>query len=206
MPALLYICGRAACGSSARKSLSSLFFLLSKPTVISLFAYHCIVCSYPLLAPFACRTHTQIETLTRTAIRRRAICDPKYFSAILLPPNDVEAKWPLLGADLDDRSYWPAVACVGERATNKEVGLGSESPTKDRQVEVGLGSESPAKDRRVLVCCRHANCRTNQTGSTCANQNGGLTCMEPGDLPVSKTNGEEPRCSMGEGVYLPSHF
>ena len=149
MPALLYICGRAACGSSARKSLSSLFFLLSKPTVISLFAYHCIVCSYPLLAPFACRTHTQIETLTRTAIRRRAICDPKYFSAILLPPNDVEAKWPLLGADLDDRSYWPAVACVGERATNKEVGLGSESPTKDRQVEVGLGSESPAKDRRV---------------------------------------------------------
>ena len=37
---------------------------------------------------------------------------------------------------------------VGERATNKEVGLGSESPTKDRW-EVGLGSESPTKERRV---------------------------------------------------------
>ncbi len=97
MPALLYICGREACDSSARKSLSSLFFLFFKPTIISLFAYHCIVCSYPLLAPFACRTHTQIETLTRTAIRRRAICDPTYVSAILLlPPNDVEAKGPLL--------------------------------------------------------------------------------------------------------------
>jgi hypothetical protein len=38
---------------------------------------------------------------------------------------------------------------VGELATNKEVGLGSESPTKDRWVEVGLGSESPTKDIRV---------------------------------------------------------
>ncbi len=37
---------------------------------------------------------------------------------------------------------------VGERVTNKEVGLGSESPTKDRW-EVGLGSESPTKDRQV---------------------------------------------------------
>jgi hypothetical protein len=38
---------------------------------------------------------------------------------------------------------------VGELATNKEVGLGSESPTKDRRVEVGLGSESPTKNIRV---------------------------------------------------------
>jgi hypothetical protein len=37
---------------------------------------------------------------------------------------------------------------VGECATNKKVGLGSESPTKDRR-EVGSGSESPRKDRRV---------------------------------------------------------
>jgi len=46
------------------------------------------------------------------------------------------------------RDLVAAKECVGERATNKEVGLGSESPTKDRQ-EVGLGSESPTKDRWV---------------------------------------------------------
>jgi len=37
---------------------------------------------------------------------------------------------------------------VGERATNKEVGLGSESPMKDRR-EVGLGSKSLTKERWV---------------------------------------------------------
>jgi hypothetical protein len=46
------------------------------------------------------------------------------------------------------RNRVAAKECVEERVTNKEVGLGSESPTKDRQ-EVGLGSESPTKDRRV---------------------------------------------------------
>ena len=98
MPALLYICGRAACGSSARKSLSSLFFLFFKPTIISLFAYHCIVCSYPLLAPFACRTQTQIETLTLTAIRRRAICDPTHTSARSSSPRTMwRRKGPYLG-------------------------------------------------------------------------------------------------------------
>ena len=42
----------------------------------------------------------------------------------------------------------PPPQSVGERATNKEVGLGSESLTKARR-EVGLGSESPTKERRV---------------------------------------------------------
>ena len=49
-------------------------------------------------------------------------------------------------------SPWLSRVCwlvvVGECATNKEVGLGSESPTKDRR-EVGLGSESLTKERRV---------------------------------------------------------
>jgi hypothetical protein len=50
------------------------------------------------------------------------------------------------------------------------------------------------------------NCRTNQTGWTCPNQDSGQTCLEPGDLPGFKTSGEKPRCSMGGGVYSPSHF
>ena len=61
------------------------------------------------------------------------------------------------------------------------------------------------------VCCRRGgtcrtNCRTNQTGSMCTNQNSGWTCLEPGDLPGSEATGKKPRCSMGEGVYSPSHF
>ena len=74
---------------------------------------------------------------------------------------------------------------VGEQVTNKEVEIWDQSPTKDRRVGVCAQTGS--------VCCRQggtrANCRTNQTGSTCANQHGGRMCMEPGDLPVSKTTG-----------------
>ena len=53
--------------------------------------------------------------------------------------------------------------------------------------------------------CR-TNCRVNKSGSTCTNQNGEQTCLEPGDLPGSEATGEKPRCSMGEGIYSPSHF
>ena len=53
----------------------------------------------------------------------------------------------LVDAPLED-SRRKRIRSVGEHLTNKEVGLGSESPTKDRR-EVGLGSESPTKDRRV---------------------------------------------------------
>ncbi len=62
-----------------------------------------------------------------------------------------------------------------------------------------------------LVCCRRGgsrrtNQRANQTGSTCTNQDSGWTCLEPRYLPGSEATGEKPRCSMGEGVYSPSHF
>jgi hypothetical protein len=36
-----------------------------------------------------------------------------------------------------------AQECVGERVTNKEVGLGSESPTKDRRVRFAVDEEVP---------------------------------------------------------------
>ena len=36
------------------------------------------------------------------------------------------------------------------------------------------------------------NSRTNQTDSTCTNQDGERTCMEHRDLPGSKTTGENP--------------
>jgi hypothetical protein len=60
--------------------------------------------------------------------------------------------------------------------------------TKDRR-EVVFGIREPDEGQTSSVCRRYANCRTNQTESMCANQNGGRTCMEPGDLPVSKTTG-----------------
>jgi hypothetical protein len=53
--------------------------------------------------------------------------------------------------------------------------------------------------------CR-TKCRANQSGSTCTNQDGKRTCMEPGDLPGSEATGEKPRHGMGESVYSPSHF
>ncbi len=81
--------------------------------------------------------------------------------------------------------------CVGEQETNKEVEIWDQSPTKDRRVRFAVGEEvqeptaEPTKqDRRVPI----------------------KTCLEPGDLPGSEAIGEKPRCSMGEGVYSPSHF
>ena len=60
--------------------------------------------------------------------------------------------------------------------------------TKDRR-EVGSGIRESDEGETGSVCRRYANCRTNQTKLMCANQNGGRTCIEPGDLPVSKTTG-----------------
>ena len=46
----------------------------------------------------------------------------------------------------------------------------------------------------------------NQTKWTSNNQNGELRCMEPRDLLGSEAARENPRCSVGESVYLLSHF
>ena len=49
-------------------------------------------------------------------------------------------------------------------------------------------------------------CRANQTESTGTNQDGDWTCVEPEDLPGSKTTVQNPRCSIEESVDSPSHF
>ena len=103
-----------------------------------------------------------------------------------------------------------AQECVGEQVTsnNKEVEIWDKSSTEG---QTGHISTQIPTSSEGSVCCRRGgtcrtNCRTNQTGSTCTNQDGERTCVEPGDLPDSETTGEDPRCSMGESVYPPSHF
>jgi hypothetical protein len=56
------------------------------------------------------------------------------------PPNWVPEPLSMLPISRDRVA---SKECVGERATNKEVGLGSESPTKDRRVWFAVDEEVP---------------------------------------------------------------
>jgi hypothetical protein len=68
------------------------------------------------------------------------------------------------------------ISTVGERAINKEVGLGSESPTKDRWVRFVVDEEVREPTAEPIKQDQRA--------------------------PIKMVT----RCSMGEGVYSPSHF
>jgi hypothetical protein len=109
------------------------------------------------------------------------------------PPSWVSKPVSMLSIPRDQVA---AQECVGKRVTNKGVEIWDQNP-----YEGHTGS----------VCCRQggtSDCRANQTWctSSCTNQDGERTCLEPGDLQGTEATGEKPRCSMGEGIYSPSHF